>query len=273
MARTEALDNGLADVLVLRDSDAQLQTDAVTVAGGARADVFAEGDQTLVQVAAGHPTSLELLRGVLTSPDLRIVGEVLDVVIVSHGGYDRYVLSGDLEHRWLFTRHWDRRPEQAPTMALVGHSPFDRETSAATTGSRGSLAQAFDLLSAAVGTPRTLHAVNVFTRRVRSNADITGAPADRRADPGVVAAALDEADAVLAAWGAVPEPGLDAVADTVELLRACRDAGTRVLLRSHGGTFETSGTPPQPLAGHVVRPGTRLVDAPAEWLWGGVLVT
>lgn len=270
MTDDHLLDNGPAQVLVLRDGDAGLEADRIAFPGGS-ADVFLDDGQALVQVAAGSPDSVELLRATLSSPAFRARGEVLDVVVVSGGGWDRYVLSADLEHRWLFTRHWDRRRDDAATAALVGHSPFRRETSSGATGTRRALATALELLRDAVGVPATLHVTNVFTRRTDENSEITGAPGDRRRDPGVVADALGDSHAVLAAWGTVPAGGLDAVDDTVAVLRRCRDGGARILVRSHGGEVETSGDPPQPSAHRVVRQGTRLVDAPNEWLWGGRL--
>lgn len=272
MSGPDLTDNGPAQVLVLHDAHARLETDRLVVAGGGHAEVFAEDDQTLVQVAAGSPDSVALLRAALSSPALQVHGELLDAVVVCGGGYDRYVLSADLEHRWLFTRHWDRRAGGgAPTVALVGHSPFRHETSPDDTGPRSALDTALQLLRDTVGAPDTLHVTNVFTRRTRQNDDITGAEEDRRPDPGIATEKLREADAILAAWGAVPEAGAGAVDDTIATLQACRDAGARILVRSHGGTIETSGSPPQPSARGVVRRGTRLVDAPAEWLWGGRL--
>lgn len=277
MATDDLLDNGVPEVLVLQADQADLETQRLVVAGGGHADVFVKDDQVLVQVAAGHPDSLALVRGVLLSPALHVHGDVLDVVVVSSAGWDRYVLSGDLQHRWLFTRHWDRRgtgrPDTATTAALVGHSPFDRETTPGDSGPRrAALGNAVDLLADEVGPPETLHVVNLFTRRAASTADLAGGPSDRRADPGVVTDALDESAVVLASWGSVRASALDAVEDMVDRLRARRDAGASVLVRSHGGTIETSGSPPQPGTDHVVRNGTRLVDAPAEWLWGGSLV-
>lgn len=113
MVADALVDNGIAEVLVLQADEASLAADRVVVAGGGHADVFVEDDQVLVQVAAGHPSGLSLVRAVLRSPALDAHRDVLDVVVVCSGGYDRYVLSGDREHRWLFTRHFDRRPERA----------------------------------------------------------------------------------------------------------------------------------------------------------------
>lgn len=272
MARVDVLDNGPAEVLVLQAPQATLDTGAITVAGGVRADVFVEDDQVLVQVERGHPAAVELVRAVLSAPSLQVHGDVLDVVVVTGAGWDRVVLSGDLEHRWLFTRHWERRPGTAAVAGVVGHSPLDAETVPRDVGAHATLAAAAGLLAAEIGPPRTLHLTTVFTRRTSNAGAITGVPRDRRADPGVVGPALDEADAILAAWGPVPQPGSDAVDTTVDLLRAQRDRGARVLVRSHADTLETAGTPAQPAADPNVRPGTRLVDAPAEWLWGGQLV-
>lgn len=83
--------------------------------------------------------------------------------------------------------------------------------------------------------------------------------------------ALQDADAIITTWGTVPRQGLWAVEDTIELLRDCRDRGARVLVRSYDGEIETSGDPPQPAVHRTAKQGTRLVDAPADWLWGGPL--
>ncbi|MBY5162633.1 hypothetical protein [Salsipaludibacter albus] len=271
MVSGDLLDNGAPEVLVLRDTDATLDTDRLVLPGGGSADVFAEDDQTLVQVTAGHPDGVEILRSVLTSPALQVHGDVLDVVVVGGGGWDRWVLSGDLEHRWLFSRHWEHRPDTAAVVTVVGHSPGDDETTPRGAPTAGpALATATRLVHDTVGPPGTLHVVTLVTRR---GGPVAGGVSDRRPDPGVVGAALDESDVVVASWGPVEQGMSDAVADTVEELRVRRDEGTRVLVRSVDGTIETSGTPPQPGNAPTVGRDTRLVDAPAEWLWGGELVS
>lgn len=264
------VDNGPAQVLVLQTDEVSLRTDRLVVAGGGHAEVFVEDDQVVAQVAAGSPDGIALLRAALTSPALRVHGDFIDAVVVSGGGWDRYVLSGDLEHRWLFTRHWDGRPD-APAVAIVGHAPSLQETAPDDNGSSGMPAGDMRLLAGTVGPPATVHVVNVFTRRVRQRSAIVGGPEDRRDDPGVVTDTLGGADAILAAWGGVPDAGMEAVDDAVAMLRACRDTGARVLVRARGGEIEMSGNPPQPSAHRTVRQDTRLVDAPAEWLWGGRL--
>ena len=271
MTTNELIENGAANVLVLHDSQARLETNRLVFSGGGSADVFAEDDQTLVQVETGAPTSAELTRAVVTSSAFTALGDVLDVIVACGQGYDRYVLSGDLKHRWLFTRQWDRRENAGgPTIAVVGHSPFEQET-APSEGARRMLAGLLGLAKVAVGAPAHLHVANVFTRRTADNADITGDQNDRRPDPGVVAEKLGEADAIIAGWGGVPRQGLWAVEETVELLRTCRDGGARILIRSFGGELETSGDPPQPSGQRGIKQGARLVDAPADWLWGGPL--
>ncbi|MDX1746719.1 MAG: DUF1643 domain-containing protein, partial [Halobacteriales archaeon] len=172
---------------------------------------------------------------------------------------------------WLFTRQWDRREQTGgPTIAVVGPSPFKHET-APSDDSRGLLANVVRLARETVGAPALLHIANVFTRRTTDNSDINGDPNDRRPDPGITAEKLGESDAIIAAWGSIPRQGLWAVEDTIELLRACRDGGARILVRSYGGEIETSGSPPQPSGQGRVKQGTRLIDAPADWLWGGPL--
>lgn len=261
------LEQGVPEVLVLQADEATLGTGRVVLAGGGYAEVFVEDDQVLVQVAAGHPDSLALVRGVLRAPGLRVHGEVLDVVVVGSTGWERWVLSGDLAHRWLYTRSWDRRPD-GPTVAVVGAAPRDDETSPGD-GRPPPHADAVRLLADANGAPGTAHVVHVVSRRTAAG-DVTGAPADHRGDPGVVAAALEEAEVVLAAWGAMPATALAAVDETVDLLRARRDDGARVVVPAHGGTVLTAGSPPQPHR-DLSRRGTYLLDAPPEWLWGGPL--
>lgn len=267
------VDNGAATVLVLPGGQAQLTDTSLPLPGGGSADVFVDEDgDTLVQVDAGRVTPTELLRAALRSAHFRAQGELLDLVVVCEDGYDRYVLSGDLQHRFLFTRQWQRREHAGkPAVALVGHSPFDVETRPEETTRRKMLASTLELVRTAVGAPARFHVVNVFTRRVSANSDIAGEAADRRADPGVRTVALQDADAVVASWGTISKAGLWAVDDTLEELRACRNRGARVLLRSYDGALETSGNPPQPSAHRVVKQGTRLVDAPTDWLWGAPL--
>lgn len=274
MVQSTLVDNGPAQVLVLQDSQARLDTDRVIFAGGA-AEVFCEDDQTIVQVTTGAPDSAALVRAVASSAAFTALNDMLDIVVVCAHGYDRYVLSGDLQHRWLFTRQWQRREAGGgPTVALIGHSPFEQET-APSPGSRRRrmLATTVELARTAVGAPAVLHVANLFTRRAAQNADITGGRTDRRPDPGVVTEKLEEADAIVASWGIVTREGLWAVDETVALLRHCRDRGARILVRSYGGDIETSGQPPQPSAHRVIKQGTRLVDAPADWLWGGPLIS
>lgn len=266
-------ENGYADVLVLPRGQGQLTVGSLALPGGGSADVFVDEDgDTLVQVDAGQVAATELLRTVLRSPHFRATGELLDLVVVCADGYDRYVLSGDLQHRFLFTRQWRHREDHGdPTAVLVGHSPFDVETRPDEAARRERLTSTLQLLRTAIGAPARFHVVNLFTRRVASNSDLTGQAADRRPDPGVRAEALAEADAIVASWGTVPGAGLWAVDDTLEELRACRDRGARVLVRSYDGNIEVSGDPAQPSGHRAAKHGTRLVDAPSDWLWGAPL--
>lgn len=203
-------DNGAADVLVLPRGQAQLTVGSLAMPGGGSADVFVDEDgDTLVQVDAGHVAATELLRATLRSPHFRATGELLDLVVVCADGYDRYVLSGDLQHRFLFTRQWRHRANRGgPVAVLVGHSPFDVETRPEETARREMLTSTLQLLRTAVGAPARFHVVNLFTRRVASNSDLAGLVADRRPDPGVRVEALAETDAVVASWGSVPGAGL-----------------------------------------------------------------
>lgn len=268
---SEALDNGDAAVLVLLDGQGRLDEDRLVLPGGGAAEVFVDEDgDTLVQVEAGKVRTHELVRAVLRSPALTVYGDVLDLVVATTtDDYDRFVLSADLEHRFLWTRQWHEREEQdAPVAALVGHAPTRTETHGGD-ARNDQLVATLQLLERDDQPPSKLHVVDVVTRRVDDASALACEPGDRLEGPGQRADALAEADVIVAAWGAVPD-GCDwAVEATVEELRAQRDRGARVLVPAVDGEPEVAagGHP----AARSSAKGAGLVEAPSEWLHGGEL--
>lgn len=269
---TDLLDNGDAAVLVLLDGQGRLDEDSLVLPGGGSAEVFVDEDgDTLVQVGAGKVRTHELVRAVLRSPALTVYGDVLDLVVATTtDDYDRFVLSADLEHRFLWTRQWHELEEQgAPVVALVGHAPSQTETHGGDARS-DEVVGALRLVSAAVDAPAKLHQVDLFTRRVADPSQLACHPSERREGPGQRAEALAEADVVVAAWGPVASGCQFAVEATVDELLAARDRGARVLVPAVDGEPATAGSPGQP-ALLAATAGATLVDAPAEWLHGGEL--
>lgn len=267
---TDLLDNGDAAVLVLLDGQGRLDEDSLVLPGGGSAEVFVDEDgDTLVQVGAGKVRTHELVRAVLRSPALTVYGDVLDLVVATTSDdYDRFVLSADLEHRFLWSRQWHELEEQgAPVVALVGHAPSRTETHGGDARNE-QVEAAIKLVAAEAAAPSKLHVVDLLTRRVDGPEHLKGQPDERRVGPGQRAEALEEADIVVAAWGALA-PGCEFAAEaTVEELLAARDRGARVLVPAVDGEPVTAGSDAQPaLAGK----GRELVDAPSEWLHGGQL--
>lgn len=270
---SEALDNGDAAVLVLLDGQGRLDEDRLVLPGGGAAEVFVDEDgDTLVQVEAGKVRTHELARAVLRSPALTVYGDVLDLVVATTtDDYDRFVLSADLEHRFLWTRQWHRREEQeAPVVTLVGHAPTRTETHGGEARS-DQLTAVLTLLEREDQAPAKLHLVDLVTRRVDDPKELSCDPSERRQGIGQRAEALEESDIVVAAWGPVPEACGWAVEAAVEELREARDRGARVLVPAVDGEPDTAGTPPQP-AIRTDASGAGLIEAPAEWLHGGELV-
>ncbi len=266
---TDLLDNGDAAVLVLLDGQGRLDEDSLVLPGGGTAEVFVDEDgDTLVQVGAGKVRTHELVRAVLRSPALTVYGDVLDLVVATTtDDYDRFVLSSDLEHRHLWTRQWAELEAQgAPVVALVGAAPTRTETHGGEARNE-QVTTALQLLAADAAAPSKLHQLDVVTRRVDRPEDLRCEPADRLQDPGQRAAALAEADVVVAAWGPVAAGCGFAVEATVEELLAARDAGARVLVPAADGEPVVRGGNPARLGSGT----TSLVDAPAEWLHGGEL--
>lgn len=267
---TDHLENGDAAVLVLLDGQGRLDEDGLVLPGGGAAEVFVDEDgDTLVQVEAGKVRTHELVRAVLRSPALTVYGDVLDLVVATTtNDYDRFVLSSDLEHRFLWTRQWHEREEQdAPVVALVGHAPSRTETHGGD-ARHDQLTAALDLVAKEEEAPAKLHVVDLVTRRVDGPGHLRCTPDERRQGVGQRTEALEEADIVVAAWGPVAEGCLFAVEATVEELRAQRDRGARVLVPGAGGEPKVAGTPAQPavLTG---TDGVELTEAPSEWLYGG----
>lgn len=269
---TDLLDNGDASVLVLLDGQGRLDEDSLVLPGGGSAEVFVDEDgDTLVQVEAGKVRTHELVRAVLRSPALTVYGDVLDLVVATTSNdYDRFVLSADLTHRFLWTRQWHELQEQeAPVVTFVGHAPTRTETHGG--DARHDQMQALlKLTKDDVGAPSKLHVIDLMTRRVDGPSHLKGDPAERRQAPGQREEALEEADIVVAAWGPVAQGCEWAVEATVEELLAARDRGARVVVPGADGDFATAGTPAQPAL--LSSDGAKeLVDAPAEWLHGGEL--
>lgn len=267
---TDLLDNGDAAVLVLLDGQGRLDEDSLVLPGGGTAEVFVDEDgDTLVQVGAGKVRTHELVRAVLRSPALTVYGDVLDLVVATTtDDYDRFVLSSDLEHRHLWTRQWgELEAQDAPVVALVGHAPTRTETHGGDARNE-QVTTALRLVAQEAAAPSKLHQVDLVTRRVDTPTELACTPAERRRDPGQRAAALTEAEIVVAAWGPVAPDCSFAVEATVEELLAARDRGARVLVPATGDAPAVSGGQPARLAGGKA---TGLVDAPAEWLHGGEL--
>lgn len=269
---TDHLENGDAAVLVLLDGQGRLDEDSLVLPGGGAAEVFVDEDgDTLVQVEAGKVRTHELVRAVLRSPALTVYGDVLDLVVATTtNDYDRFVLSSDLEHRFLWTRQWHEREEQdAPVVALVGHAPTRTETHGGD-ARQAHMVAALELVVREDSPPAKLHVVDLLTRRVDGPEHLKCTPSERRQGAGQRSEALEEADLVVAAWGPVEEGCLFAVEATVEELRAQRDRGARVLVPAEDGEPKVAGTPSQPAAVTTTK-GVELVDAPSEWLFGGEL--
>lgn len=269
---TDLLDNGDASVLVLLDGQGRLDEDSLVLPGGGSAEVFVDEDgDTLVQVEAGKVRTHELVRAVLRSPALTVYGDVLDLVVATTtNDYDRFVLSADLTHRFLWTRQWHELEEQdGPVVTYVGHAPSRTETHGGD-ARQDEMAALLKLAGDEVGAPAKVHVVDLVTRRVDGPSHLKCEPSERRQAPGQRKEALGEADVVIAAWGPVAEDCLWAVEATVEELREQRDRGARVLVPASGGDLVTAGTPAQPaLLSAAAAKG--LTDAPAEWLHGGEL--
>lgn len=269
---TDHLENGDAAVLVLLDGQGRLDEDSLVLPGGGSAEVFVDEDgDTLVQVEAGKVRTHELVRAVLRSPALTVYGDVLDLVVATTtNDYDRFVLSSDLEHRFLWTRQWHEREEQdAPVAALVGQAPTRTETHGGD-ARHDLMAAALELVSDTAEPPSKLHVIDLMTRRVDGPDHLRCTPDERRQGAGQRTEALEEADIVVAAWGPVAEDCLFAVEATVEELRAQRDRGARVLVPAQGGEPKVAGTPAQPAA-VTDADGVELTEAPSEWLFGGEL--
>lgn len=269
---TDHLDNGDAAVLVLLDGQGRLDEDSLVLPGGGSAEVFVDEDgDTLVQVEAGKVRSHELVRAVLRSPALTVYGDVLDLVVATTtNDYDRFVLSSDLEHRFLWTRQWhEREEEDAPVVALVGHAPTRTETHGGD-ARQDHMTAVLDLVVRAEEAPAKLHVVDLVTRRVDGPDHLKCTPSERRQGAGQRAEALQEADVIVASWGAVAEGCLFAVEATVEELREQRDRGARVLVPAAGGEPKVAGKPGQPAALEN-SDGVELTEAPSEWLFGGEL--
>ena len=269
---TDLLDNGDAAVLVLLDGQGRLDEDGLVLPGGGSAEVFVDEDgDTLVQVGAGKVRTHELVRAVLRSPALTVYGDVLDLVVATTtNDYDRFVLSADLEHRFLWTRQWQEQEAQdGPVITLVGHAPTRTETHGGD-ARQDELDALLKLTADELGAPAKLHVVDLLTRRVDGPSHLRCEPSERRQAPGQREEALGEADAVIAAWGPVAEDCAWAVEATVEELLEQRDRGARVLVPAADGEPATTGTPAQPaLLSADATAG--LADAPAEWLHGGEL--
>lgn len=265
------LDNGDAAVLVLLNGQGRLDEDRLVLPGGGAAEVFLDEDgDTLVQVETGKVRTHELARAVLRSPALTVYGELLDLVVATTSNdYDRFVMSSDLDHRFLWTRQWHEREEAgAPVVALVGHAPTRTETHGGD-ARHDQLVAALELAGGELeGDPAKLHVLDVFTRRVDGPKHLRGKPTERRADAGQRAEALAEADVVIAAWGDVADAGDFAVEAMMDELAKAREAGARVLVPADGDEPATVGSAPHPAA----LPGPDgLVEPSAEWLHGGQL--
>lgn len=269
---TDLLDNGDAAVLVLLDGQGRLDEDSLVLPGGGSAEVFVDEDgDTLVQVEEGKVRTHELVRAVLRSPALTVYGDVLDLVVATTtNDYDRFVLSADLDHRFLWTRQWHQREQDdAPVVTLVGHAPTRTETHGG--DARADQMDALLKMAAAeVDAPAKVHVVDLFTRRVDGPSHLKCEPSERRRAPGQREEALGEADLVVAAWGPVAEDCLWAVEATVEELLEQRDRGARVVVPAADGEPATAGSPAQPALLSATATSD-LVDAPAEWLHGGEL--
>jgi hypothetical protein len=248
---TDHLDNGDAAVLVLLDGQGRLDEDSLVLPGGGAAEVFVDEDgDTLVQVDAGKVRTHELVRAVLRSPALTVYGDVLDLVVATTSNdYDRFVLSSDLEHRFLWTRQWQDREEQgAPVVAFVGHAPTRTETHGGD-ARQEQMDAVMSLVVDEAAAPAKLHVVDLVTRRVDSPGDLDCDPAERRTGAGQRTEALEEADVLVAAWGPVADDCDWAVEATVEELRAQRDRGARVLVPAADGEPASPWTGPSAATG------------------------
>lgn len=249
-------DIGDAQLLVLPGDVAGLDTDRLLLPGGGAADVFTDDDgDVLVQVGADRVTSAQLVAGVLRSPALRVHGRVLDLAVVGDRGHDRLTLGRNRDAVLVLTRRWT--DVHGPHVTIVAGVP--------STDQDGSpddrvLRDGARLVRSVLAPPAAVTVVHV---------DSALGAGSSTGDAGTRLAAMQEADLVIPAWGVVPASAdVEAV---VEELREARDTGTRVLVCATGGSPRTVGRPPGPSADLRPGPDTRLVDAPADWLWGGPL--
>lgn len=247
-----------AQVLVLPASQARLSADAVSLPGAGTVDVFEDedGDQ-LVQVTGGRVLPEELVRAVLRTPGFSVRDDVLDLVVVTDTGWDRYVLTRDLATRLLHARHDDQETADGGRHVLVVGPPVEEPLVAA--------APSTAALAVAELVGRGSRAVGRLTELPLVDDPALARHGGRRDE------ALAEADVVVAAWGAVG-PEFEVVVDDVrEALRTYREQGGGVLVRTRAGLPDAIGADGDPTARGDVRPDDGLTSAPADWLWGAPL--
>lgn len=247
-----------AHALVLLATQARLGADRVVLPGGGAADVVEDddGDQ-VVQVTGGRVRPDELVRGVLRTPGFTPRGPVLDLVVVTDRGWDRHVLDADRSTRLLHARHDEHAAAAGGRrVVVVGPPGGDPVTSAAPSGAASAVGEL-------VG--RSSRPVARLTELPLVGDPALGAAGGRRQD------VLDEADVLVASWGAVDRAFDHAVGDARETLRGHRTRGGAVLVRTRDGAPDAVGADGHPAARPEVRPGDGLASAPADWLWGAPL--
>lgn len=197
--------------------------------------------------------------GVLEGQEGRVVAR-----IDTTGGHDRYVFTGDMTHRLLFSRVWNR---DGRVGVMYGLHPTvdDTQGDPDRTPDRKTLSNAVRMLSQG-GRIGRLDLLNVFTRRTAGADGMPKESSSRVADPQLERAVLEEADLVLLAWGAEGADHPSAIAALAALLD---DLGIVPKVPSKAGELMVSGDPPQPM--HPRGTGyrdVRLVDAPDDWHTG-----
>lgn len=180
------------------------------------------------------------------------------------GGRDRYEFTGDMKHRLLFSRSWNRDGRAA---VMYGLNPIvgDTEGDPDRTPNRKTLANAVGMLSHG-GRLARIDVLNVFTLRTAAAAGLPKESSSRVADPQLERDVLTAADAVLLAWGADGAGHPSAIADLAALLD---ELGIVPKVPSKAGQLLVSGSPAQPMHPRVTGyREVRLVDAPDGWHHG-----
>lgn len=220
-----------------------------------------QGPSFTVFLSSSSDTSVELTIHGSAAPEqvLRLLAQSdvlrgdtrVTVTLETDGGYDEYTYTGDLLHRVLFRRCWDRVGRSA---VFYGLNPFVGDTDGPVdrVPNRASLRNVVGALSHD-GPLARVDVMNLFTFRSADAASLPATENDRLAIPELERRVLSEADVVLLAWGSkVSDQHRPAVE---RLLSVLDDVGKPPSMLSRGGQLLTVGNPPQPA--HPARLGYR----------------